>query len=135
MWKTMIDTFKVGDTPGCHTGVLSCGENPFAYTLLPNQTVSIPTAELTSSPTAQGLWVNISVSIRCNNDINNDGFGPVNSILLQLALPVPPPTEIQLALSPTDVTSFRLSWRPSIAKIGRAVQQECRDRSRMPSSA
>ena len=31
--------------------------------------------------------------------------------------------------------SPRLRWEDNIRKIGRAVQQECRDRSRMPSSA
>eukprot|EP00456_Euglypha_rotunda_P027602 TRINITY_DN22031_c0_g1_i1.p1 TRINITY_DN22031_c0_g1~~TRINITY_DN22031_c0_g1_i1.p1 ORF type:complete len:126 (+),score=1.20 TRINITY_DN22031_c0_g1_i1:2-379(+) len=40
--------------------------------------------------------------------------------------------------SPTpqgEPTATPTSPRPTVAKIGRAVQQECRDRSRMPSSA
>eukprot|EP00456_Euglypha_rotunda_P029126 TRINITY_DN22877_c0_g2_i1.p1 TRINITY_DN22877_c0_g2~~TRINITY_DN22877_c0_g2_i1.p1 ORF type:complete len:236 (-),score=26.31 TRINITY_DN22877_c0_g2_i1:11-673(-) len=31
--------------------------------------------------------------------------------------------------------SYRTKWLPDLLQIGRAVQQECRDRSRMPSSA
>eukprot|EP00456_Euglypha_rotunda_P006486 TRINITY_DN111191_c0_g1_i2.p1 TRINITY_DN111191_c0_g1~~TRINITY_DN111191_c0_g1_i2.p1 ORF type:complete len:114 (+),score=19.64 TRINITY_DN111191_c0_g1_i2:90-431(+) len=37
-------------------------------------------------------------------------------------------------LSP-DEDSRRKPWLPPVRQIGRAVQQECRDRSRMPSSA
>src|SRR5207245_9621783 len=52
--------------------------------------------------------------------------------------PLPPETELSRQMT-TSTTSIDI-WRESSVsggsgEIGRAVQQECRDRSRMPSSA
>src|SRR2546423_11997646 len=48
--------------------------------------------------------------------------------------PLPPETELSRQMT-TSTTSIDIMARKlSLRKIGRAVQQECRDRSRMPSS-
>src|SRR5436189_1286737 len=48
--------------------------------------------------------------------------------------PLPPETELSRQMT-TSTTSIDIMGLQAAYEIGRAVQQECRDRSRMPSSA
>eukprot|EP00456_Euglypha_rotunda_P074113 TRINITY_DN67713_c0_g1_i1.p3 TRINITY_DN67713_c0_g1~~TRINITY_DN67713_c0_g1_i1.p3 ORF type:complete len:110 (+),score=18.13 TRINITY_DN67713_c0_g1_i1:205-534(+) len=91
----------------------------FVYTSGPNQEffsrLATQYTELLSSYTAEGMCYRVDLRLRPD--------GRLGEICLGLA-----------AAKKYYGTRGR-DWELQMVKIGRAVQQECRDRSRMPSSA
>eukprot|EP00456_Euglypha_rotunda_P039420 TRINITY_DN30377_c0_g1_i4.p1 TRINITY_DN30377_c0_g1~~TRINITY_DN30377_c0_g1_i4.p1 ORF type:complete len:190 (+),score=51.79 TRINITY_DN30377_c0_g1_i4:219-788(+) len=83
-------------------------------------------------PPVEGLALNVAASYTRARTATDYDAGDGNVVSSGTLMPASP----KLQTSTTIAYSRELgSWATSASQIGRAVQQECRDRSRMPSSA